>query len=770
MSRFVCGASTSMQHSLWSCSELVCCVAGQLDARSLLALRSVSQFHVQLLSNDEPLFEAAFRRTFRYHGEIGLLDRGLLSLGMRCGWRGRCARRLYVEATHEAAGIGIDDLVDDWPLTVERPRIEAETVAGGTERSVLAEAVLHQLESDSLCLAGYRTVKPLYKVLCWAARAEHYEVVLQCLQRIITYPEPDENEHFVLFDSLHTELREALASSRPERFVRLLLVFYQSVPGALALRMGAATSASPWFWHAAKAAAGSSTDRVTDIGVWRSVLFLRLASEQDWRNLLEDACRNGRTEIVRWLLTDLPSLFENVEGLLRATYTAFCGGERSADVVALLWSTHVSRVPLHVRASKLALDIERIHPDLALSFLVVVGQVHESWPVGLAFRRFLCRARDAHCDSVRAAVRSVGYRCSAADWEIVKDFAALHGQPALLDVCIKLSPETPCYDVDRDARLVIPCDVLGRRVAAAMCVDERRVKLCSWASFGRRLPRVVWLNLLHVLERTGCGSSEKELDDALRVMFVILIENREVGEQVEGSDCPDDHDQFVQWTCASRRNELVLALLLRDPMRSPSKSGGWRMRRIFENVLCASPTADAARDWLLHPSADSLLAERTRDNLSTAGDPACYNRIVWARRICRIARDDVFTALLSDERVVRGHVDCAVLRELLMQDNDDHTSRLRTLLQQSRRLAFLCCDSELERLDATLLYVVRSGRVGPLRLLLDDGRFDFSVRNNAALRMAVWLERPGQPQSLVRTMLENDPRVQDRARKLRLFE
>ncbi|CAH6420537.1 Hypothetical protein UVM_LOCUS175 [uncultured virus] len=818
----------------WSVAELLCDIAGAMDAPSLLALRSVSSFFREVLSNDERLFEAAFRRTFPLHCNTGWRDWALpppVSCGSR--WRARCVRRLRVEATHQEFGIGFSDFALDWPLSPalhwshDSVRDDDKT----DDVPLLAETLLHHLESHRDACRARLPAQSLDRILRWALRVELHDVVLACTELCASRLQCCEYELY--FDEKGLLLRAA------ERAVEHACHDGRSQQLAHFLRVW---SPVPSLFDSSDVSSASSTDRYPvwlrtgvqgAIGRWNSpvdpaVLQLLLVpglTRAGFRyedalatGALETACRSGRIDTVRWLQARTPHIFSKAKTLHRSILAALRQGRD--DVTQLLWSSHFCRTSPRERALALAANLGRIalsSVPLFLSMLLGDDPVY-AFVGGLshAFRRFVCWARDCDCDVVRTAVRSVGYRCSFKDWHAAMDFVALRGQSSLLETLIELSAEACVFGSRRP--ISAPTDDMRRRMAVGMFADRRRIKL--WA-FARRevTATTAWADVLCILEASSSAVIDPDgtrlaatgLDATLVALCARLHENdcpcveRDMypviaNEDPEGAydEVPDytpdyadsethgqtrddfapgtdvDEERFVAWTCASRNNELVLDSILRHNIVP-----GERLGKLFRSVVCNSPNAEVARAWLAHPASDAsfaYLVEAANSMSALAFNyvrPFCPSLGLWASKLARVANDDVFAVLLTDERVLPLHVECALLRRLLTEtsggDDDERIARrLQMLLRSSTRSAFACCDETQERVENVVLQLVQRRRAKSLRVLLDDGRFDLSARNNAALRMAVWLERPGERPSPVRTMLENDPRVRERARQLHL--
>ena len=799
----------------WDCTELVCAIAGAMDAPSLLALRATSGTFRDLLSNDERLFEGAFRRTFPLHRNTGWRERALAPVFYGSRWRARCVRRLAVEATHEATGIGFSDLARSWPLSYSvSPLFCAAEDDRAIDTPLLAETLRHHLESNAKTTTAKLPSPALHALLRWSVQYELYDVVLACsvicvsrLERLKHLESPEKRQQharevFLLERSASLALKQSCRDGRAAQLARLLRVW--SVPPTAVGGSGATAKRYPsWLCRAVQQQLIGRKSVPTDPAVLEQLMVSDLLcnEEHDRTAIAADAliaaCSVGRADTVRWLQTHFLHVFYNVPHLRSAVLAALSSGRD--EVVRLLWSEYLCHWSPSKRAKHLAGNIDRVAKGLVPLFLSMLCDVRLD--VSQAFRRFLCRGRDSDACAVRQAVRSAGYRCSPKDWNAALDFVALRGQVSLLDELIDLSDEA-CVGYQRCAT----SDAMRRRMAAAMNADDRRVKL--WALARREVTASARADLLRMLEMSATNSTAKALDAALVGMCRRLHENDcpyvedendtsgpMENEYDEADDYADPetegHDErFVAWTCADRRNELVLDSLLHT--RSMLPPVGWdeqQLAELFLSVVCASPTADIARSWLSHPASDASFASLREDSAEEpVHDPAVaepatvrarffYKPRMWARQLARVASDDVFALLLAEERLLpttdrsgEGHVQCALLRCLLAEtsgsDDERVALRLRLLLD---KISFMgCCEHAMDPIENVVLDVVLRGREKVLRALLADSRFDPSARNNAALRLAVWLQRPGEPPSPIREMLSNDARVRDRARMLRL--
>ncbi|CAH6420028.1 Hypothetical protein UVM_LOCUS26 [uncultured virus] len=802
----------------WECAELVCAIAGAMDASSLLAFRATSSVFRDLLSNDERLFEGAFRRTFPRHRNTRVTrvrEDAMVPLSYGSRWRALCVRRLAVRATHKAAGVGFSDLARSWPLPHSAAQLDGGHII---DMPLLAETLRHHVESIANTSTAQLPSPALHALLRWCVQRELYDLVLACsaicvsrLERMRRFESLEKGNRYtreqnLLRHSAFLALKQTCRDGRAEQLRRLLCA-WRSVEG-----FGATPKRSlSWLRGLVRHQLIGRESVPTDPAVLEQLVSSDLLRDEEPHrtaitvaNVLVAACGAGRADTVRWLQLSFSHVFDVVPHVRKAVLAALSSGRE--EVVRLLWRDYVSHWSPSKRAMHLAEYIDRVHTRVLTLFLGMLCDVSVDRFVRFSepFRRYICRSRDSDADAVRRAVRLAGYRCSVTDWNAALDFVALRGQVSLLDVLTHLSDEA-CVGYHRCAA----SDATRRRLAAAMNADDRRVKL--WALARREVTASACTDLLRILEsETSVLQTSDDLDAALVGMCLRLhekdcprVEDEDDANETAGKECgtayddvsnyadpetEDSEERFVSWTCAARRNELVLHSLL----GRSTDDGDLRLARLFFAVVCASPTADVARSWLGHPASDAVFASLREHSASRASDPDQSVRYIyvprwWADQLAHVASDDVFALLLAEERLIPmidgrlgglggpgGHVECALLRCLLTErqtsDSDEErvVLRVRMLLSRSNgKISCQRCCNLMNPIETALLELVLRGRAKLLRALLDDGRFDPSARNNAALRLAVWLQRPGDPPSAIREMLHYDPRVLERARMLR---
>ncbi|CAH6420699.1 Hypothetical protein UVM_LOCUS217 [uncultured virus] len=716
-------SDSSSSARVFACAELVRCVGEHADAESLLGLRASSSFLARMLDDADPLFVAAFRRSFPHH-TVGRM--------VPNGWRRRCVRRLRIEALQRGSTRDEQlDLLRWFPLLRLAPTVRLDVSS-----AALSEWLEHELDDRRYALGR----DDLTRLLMWALWRERFDLAQACASRWAGMRTGLAD----LVKELSCWLCKAVRHDRVSCVDGLLALCFDGYNSPL---QGIVDSVV----HRALLTISKSTSCFISDTILRRLLSRKFVhSFLLAKRYLKRKSATGDADSVAWLLTQLPSV--TVATLLKAVARALHEGH--AAVANLLLA--VEPLPSLDRtfvADHLLDYLDSFPRDFLKS--PTPPLLHEILGFGLRDRRqqrskqfleYIAYATNADVAVVSEAVQNHGYRCEPADWNSALESVALNGQTRLLEACLALSELACGQRTTGEAKAL--------RLARAMEADPRRAALLAATAYLWRATAVPALLALFESERPQTSD-----DNTLHAMHAIIV-----GAGAGFTRKFIDEKEWTDWLLGSTDRELVLRLLLSE------KGTAGRYAGVFRSVLCRSKDVETVSRWLRHVGEDVLLAanvpEYTAPNCQLSDD---YGVCLWALELQRAVTLDVFQALVSEPRIYElGHVRCELWRLLLFDGSEEALQRVRVLLK-CRRLrhplppasASVACQCETRiSLQHIYLSLVQQQNAGALRVLLEDGRFDLSLENNAALRAAVWMERPGQAPSEVRLLLEADERVQ----------
>lgn len=283
--------------------------------------------------------------------------------------------------------------------------------------------------------------------------------------------------------------------------------------------------------------------------------------------------------------------------------------------------------------------------------------------------------------------------------------------------------------------------------------------------------------LTSILTKQQFWHARIETFSRFRVAFAVNVDWRETYDIIKSCNLYNDRDNVIAV-------DILYRMGIRPSLHVLGKAARYGQAKIVSYLLLErsihpdTPISISEREYGEplalaikggHTAVVSLLLADSRVNPTNGGS---YNYIL--SDVCLLRKHDILRLLIKDGRTSDADYRRA-MSDVAMRDDDVETVRVllscvrpddtnlcvaayhnrarivAALLEDGR--ADPCCDD-----NRILRSVVDCGYVDVLKLLMMDGRVDFSVRNNEALEVAL---RPDRDRIEIANLLLKDERVRE---------